>query len=174
MKAVKKTCSLIGDSGFLLPFELDREDRARTLRDVIFQETEKAVLTEHHRFLCGFTAGVDLIFAETVLELRRKYPDIALESVLAYENEAASWDECTREHYYRLLGYCDKEHLLQTQFSANCLVKRNRYLVDHADSLLTVSDGLLGNPAQAIQYASVQGKHVVRISPSTLAIQKIS
>lgn len=173
MTVVQKNCALLGDPFFLLPFDLDRGERARTLRDVMFHETEKTVQLGYRRFLCGFTAGVDLIFAETVLELRRKYPEITLESVLAYENEAASWEECTRERYYRLLGYCDREHLLQTRFTTGCLARRNRYLIDHANMLLAVSDGLLGNPLQAIHYAAVSGKSTLCISPSTLLTQKI-
>ncbi len=173
MTVVQRTCALTGDPFFLLPFDPDRGERARTLRDAIFHETEKMVLLGYHRFLCGFTPGVDLIFAETVLELRRKHRDITLESVLAYENEAASWEENTRERYYRLLGYCDREHLLQTRFTTGCLARRNRYLVEHANLLLAVSDGLLGNPLQAIHCAAVLGKSILRISPSTLLTQKI-
>lgn len=174
MTVVQKSCALIGDPHFLLPFEPDRRDSGSTLRTIALREIEKVVLTGHHRFLCGFTAGVDLLLAETVLELRGKYPSIMLESVMAYENEAAKWPEPIREQYYDLLEYCDAERLLQTRFSMDCLIRRNRYLVDHADILLTVTEGLLGNPLQAIHYAALQGKSVLCISPSTLATKKIS
>lgn len=173
MTVVKKTCALIGDAQFLLPFE-DRGDRGNTLHEIISQEIEKAVLSGHHRFLCGFTAGVDLLLAETVLEMRQKYPYITLESIMAYEDEAAKWPENIREQYYSLLEYCDNDRLLQTQFTLDCLIRRNRYLVDHADTLLAVTDGLLGNPMQAIQYAASRDKSILCISPSTLATQKIS
>lgn len=174
MTVVQKSCALIGDTHFLLPFQPDHRDPGSALHTIALQEIEKVVLTGHHRFLCGFTAGVDLLLAEAVLELRRKYPYIVLESVMAYENEAAKWPEHIREQYYELLKYCDAERLLQTQFSMDCLVRRNRYLVDHADILLTVTEGLLSNPLQAIHYAALQGKSVLCISPSTLATKKIS
>lgn len=173
MTVVKKTCAMTGDPLFLLPYGFYRENRVDALRHPVLRQTENAVLSGCRQFLCGFTAGVDFLFAEAVLKLRDKYSGITLESVLAYEYEAAWWEEPIRERYYRLLARCDAEHLLQTRYSAGCLARRNRFLVDHADILLAASDGLLGNPQQAIQYAAARGKPVICISPSTLAARKI-
>lgn len=174
MTVVEKKCALIGDPFYLLPFEFKQENRENALRNAVFHEIEKAVRTGHHQFLCGFTAGIDFLFAETVLELREKNPSITLESVLAYESEAAAWDETIRDRYYDLLAQCSRERLLQTRYTPGCLVQRNKYLVDHTDLLLTMTDGLLGNAMQAIEHAAQQGKSVLCISPSTLATQKIS
>lgn len=172
MTEVTKTCALICDTQFLAPLDLEKGERAVMLQSLVRHETGRAARMGYIRFLCGFTGPADFLLAEAVIEARHGSRDIRLESVLAYEDEAAGWKERMREVYFNLLGQCDAEHLIQTRFTNTCIVARNRYLVDRAQMLIAISDGLLGNATQAVHYAASRDKTIVCISPSSLATRK--
>lgn len=169
---VNRTCALFGDVQLLNTPEAEKAARANVLNALMRREIDHLLRLGYRRFLCGFSGPGDFALAEAVLEARQRNPDIRLESVLAYEEEAAAWKETARERYFRLLGLCNAEYCLRTRFETGCLSARNRTMVDRAGTLLIVSDGLLGNAAQAAAYAARRGKPVVRIRPARLASRK--
>jgi len=135
--------------------------RTRIKNEVIRLITEENVGS----FLCGMAKGIDLICGRIVLELKEQYPDITLEAVIPYEKQAAAWNENDREEYFDVAEHCDKETMLQTQYTNGCLQKRNRYLVDNADIVLAVWNGTSGGTAYTVSYAQKKGKTLVIINP---------
>ena len=91
---------------------------------------------------CVFTGhrpkSVDMYAAEIVLALKEKYPQITLECAIPYERQAVRWPEALRNRYFSIAEQCDQETMLQRQYTPDCLQKRNKYMVDHADIVLTV------------------------------------
>ena len=85
--------------------------------------------------------GVDMYAAEIVLGLKASYPGITLESAIPCESQAVKWSEALRDRYFDIASKCDKETLIQAHYSPDCMDKRNRYMVDHADVLIAVWDG---------------------------------
>ena len=92
-------------------------------------------------FISGMNKGVDMMGAEIVLELKSRYPDIALECVLPYENQASEWSERLRRRYFNTIELSDKEVLLQTRYTEDCMSRLNQYLNDESDYMITVCDG---------------------------------
>ena len=64
------------------------------------------------------------------------------------------------------------ETLIQTHYSPDCMDKRNRYMVDHADVLIAVWDGSPSGTGKTVRYAHQQGKSVITINPRTLCIEQ--
>ena len=166
---VNRTCALFGDtfpaSANRFIKEKERAVREDTLGLSLRREIERLYRLGYRRFLCGFSGPGDFPLAEAVDAVRRKKPDIRLESVLAYEEEAAAWSERDRERYFHLLGLCNAEHCLRARFESGCLSARNRRMVDQSGALVIAGGMLLGSAAQAAAYAARRGKPVVRINP---------
>lgn len=116
--------------------------------------------------------GVDMYAAEIVLGLKASYPGITLESAIPCESQSAKWSEALRDRYFDIASKCDKETLIQTHYSPDCMDKRNRYMVDHADVLIAVWDGSPSGTGKTVRYAHQQGKSVITINPRTLCIEQ--
>lgn len=114
--------------------------------------------------------GVDMYAAEIVLGLKASYPGITLESAIPCESQAAKWSEALRDRYFDIASKCDKETLIQTHYSPDCMDKRNRYMVDHADVLIAVWDGSPSGTGKTVRYAHQQGKSVTIIDPVSLDV----
>ncbi len=57
---------------------------------------------------------------------------------------------------------------MQRQYTPDCLRKRNRYMVDHAEIVLAVWNGSPSGTSQTVWYARETGKPVWIIRPDTL------
>lgn len=89
------------------------------------------------RFLCGMEKNGDLDAAEILLHLKDTAPlPLRLECFLPYEEQAAHWDEPTRERYFSILARCDEVHLLQTRYTPGCRQRRDRCMTRQSDLLL--------------------------------------
>ncbi len=126
---------------------------------------------------CAFTGhrpkSVDMYAAEIVLELKEKYPQITLECAIPYERQAVRWPEALRNRYFSIAEQCDQETMLQTHYTPDCLRKRNRYMVDHADIVLAVWNGSPSGTGQTVWFAQNRRKPVWLIFPDTLELSVI-
>lgn len=171
-----KTCAFTGHRPQNLPFGFNEEDERcidlkKTLREQIINLIENEGVTH---FISGMAIGVDMYAAEIVLGLKASYPGITLESAIPCESQAAKWSEALRDRYFDIASKCDKETLIQTHYSPDCMDKRNRYMVDHADVLIAVWDGSPSGTGKTVNYALRQGKPVVVINPRSLSIERRS
>jgi uncharacterized phage-like protein YoqJ len=121
-------------------------------------------------FISGMGLGVDLFAAELVLCLKNAYPHISLECAIPFETKAVKWNESMRERYFDVAAHCDKETLLQRQYTPDCIYKRNRYLVDQADIILAVWDGRPSGSGMTVRYARERQRLVWVIDPTTLEV----
>ena len=74
------------------------------------------------------------------------------------------------EVYYNIAAKCDKETMLQREYTPDCMENRNRYMVDHADYLLAVWNGSPSGTGKTVRYAHQQGKPVIIINPISLDV----
>ena len=116
-------------------------------------------------FISGMALGVDMIAAEIVLELKSKYPEITLECALPCETQASRWSEKYRDRYFNIIEVSDKETLLQTHYTADCMHKRNRYMVDRSDYVIAVWDGSPSGTGKTVMYAKERNKEILQIKP---------
>ena len=55
--------------------------------------------------------------------------------------------------------------MVQDHYSPDCMLRRNRYMVDHASLLIAVYDGQSGGTRRTIEYAMRRGLGIVDIAP---------
>ena len=96
-------------------------------------------------------------------------PDIQLITVVPHEGQANNWTEAWRERYFRILEYSSDVVTLESHYSSGCYHARNRYLVDHADSVLALYNGSpTGGTAYTVKYACQRNKEIIVIDPATM------
>lgn len=114
-------------------------------------------------FISGMAQGVDIWAAEIIIDLKEDYPGITLEAVLPCSSQTRGWNVKYKERYDRLLKLCDKVTCLQNAYSPNCMMKRNRYMVDVSDFVIAVWNGEPSGTANTIKYAVKCRKQVICI-----------
>ena len=148
-------CGFTGHRPHKLPWHTDETDpRCLAVKEMIARRLQEAYDLGCREFLCGMAQGCDLYFAEAVLKLRQRYPDVTLEAARPCESQARSWPEGEQTRYQGILEQCNYETLVQHTYSPGCMQRRNRYMVDHAQLVIAVYNGEpKGGTAQTLAYA---------------------
>ena len=79
--------------------------------------------------------------------------------------QADGWPEEDRARWRRLLEACDLETMVQDHYTPGCMLRRNRYMVDHSALVIAVYDGAGGGTRRTLEYALRQGVPFVDIRP---------
>lgn len=123
-------------------------------------------------FISGVALGVDTYAANIVLNLKAQYPGITLECAIPCETQAVKWNERDRDIYYDLIAKCDKETLLQQNYTSDCMQKRNEYMVDNSDYVIAIWNGKPGGTGNTVKYAKKKNKVVLLVNPQSLEIEE--
>ena len=160
------TCCFTGHRPEKLPWGDDETDpRCTALKRKIYDAVEAAYDEGMRHFICGMARGCDFYFAEAVLALRRERKDVILEAAVPCPTQADGWRREDRERWRALLDLCDLETVVQQQYGPGCMLRRNRYMVDHSALVIAVYDGAGGGTRRTLEYALRQRVPFVDIPP---------
>ena len=124
-------------------------------------------------FLSGMAQGVDLWCAQIVLDLRKTNPALKLHAILPCEGQERKWTASAQEHYRSILAQANEVIYVGQEYSRNCMLKRNRYLVDHSSILLAVYNGTwLSGTGATVRYARQLGRSIYILNPISRMIIK--
>ena len=156
------TCCFTGHRPEKLPWgNQESHPHCVALKESMAAQLEEMYQKGYRHFLCGMARGADFYFAEAVLALKERRPDVLLECARPCESQADRWPEEERARYQSILDRCDYETLVQHRYDRFCMMRRNRYMVDRSARLLAVYDGEpKGGTAQTLAYALRKGLHV--------------
>lgn len=160
------TCCFTGHRPEKLPWGSDESDpRCVALKKKLRDAVEAAWDEGMRHFICGMARGCDFYFAEAVLALRKARGDVSLEAAVPCPTQANSWPEEDRARWKRLLAECDLETMVQDHYTPGCMLRRNRYMVDHSALVIAVYDGSEGGTRRTLEYALRQKVPFVDINP---------
>ena len=160
----EKTCCFTGHRPMKLPWGTNEKDpRCLALKLELAARLEALAALGYRSFLCGMALGCDMYFAEAVLALRDRWPDVRLEAAIPFGDQPGRWNEEQRRRYNRLIDAADKLTVLQVHYTSDCMQRRNRYMVDRSSLLLACYDGRPGGTMQTILYAERSGVRVMII-----------
>ena len=165
-----KSCAFTGHRPKSLPFGTREDDpRCTELKNRLKAEIETQITKNGvTHFISGMALGVDTFAAEAVLELKENYPQITLECAIPCQNQADKWTETQRARYAAILERADIRTVLQTEYTKDCMSRRNGYMVDHAQILIAVWNGKPSGTGKTVRYAQKCGKNVIIIDPLSL------
>ena len=158
------TCTFTGHRENKLPWRGDETDaRCLRLKQHIFDAVEAVYHSGVRHYICGMANGCDLYFAEAVLALRAERPDVTLEAAIPCEGQTARWTAAQRRRYDAVAAECDYTTVLQRSYTPDCMLRRNRYMIDRSALLLACYDGHPGGTMRTILYAEDQQVPVIMI-----------
>ena len=104
--------------------------------------------------------GCDLYFCEAALALRAQYPGVTVEAALPCPTQTEGWPREQQLRHARLVAACDLETVVSREYTAGCMLRRDRYMVDHASLLIAAFDGSPGGTRYTMEYAMRQGLEI--------------
>lgn len=158
------TCCFSGHRPTGLPWCANESDgRCTELKLELAARLEAIYALGYRHFMCGMAMGCDTYFAEAVLALRDSRPEVTLEAVIPCGSQPDKWAAKDRLRYNSLIDRCDKVTVLQASYTPDCMMRRNRYMVDRSSLLLCCFGGKPGGTMKTILYAQRSGVTVITI-----------
>lgn len=137
---------------------------SRQLKATLIQLIETGYLY----FGAGGAIGFDTLAAQTVLELKQRYPHIKLILVLPCLSQAAYWSEKDKQIYEDIKSKADKVVYTAKTYTDGCMHKRNRHLIDNSSVCICYLTNSSGGTAYTVDYASRKRLKIINIAlPST-------
>lgn len=162
-----KICAITGHRPKSFPWKYNEMDRGCSLlKETLTGQVGLLVEQGVTDWLNGMAQGVDLWTAEIVLELKKKNPALSLHCILPCEGQERKWPVSEQERYHSILRRADAVVYVNRVYHVDCMLERNRYMVDHASVLLAVYNGTQRSGTGAtVCYAERQGKEIFIIDP---------
>ena len=102
-------------------------------------------------------AGFDTLAAQTVLRLRKTYPQTKLILVLPCLSQTRGWRPEDIAEYERIKAAADKVVYTSQEYTRDCMFKRNRHLVDNSSLCIAYLMENTGGTAYTVDYARSKG-----------------
>lgn len=131
------------------------------LIDAIFSLPDEGCFT----FYSGAAMGFDIIAAECVLLLKRARPEdgIRLICAIPFPGQASKYPPEWLERYKAVLAAADEVVTVCDRYSRDCYQRRNEYMADHSDIVITWFDGQPGGTRNTLRYAQGKGLRIVNL-----------
>lgn len=124
------------------------------------EEIETAIADGFTTFITGMAEGVDLLFAELVIEQKAQHPELFLEAAIPYQNRLKTKDPL----FHKCFEGCDGVHVQQEEYNSDCFMNRNRYMVSLSSRVIAVYDGReKGGTLFTMRYAHTMEREVREI-----------
>lgn len=115
------------------------------------------------RFLCGMAVGFDLAAAESVIALKKKYPEIELVACVPCEGQSLFYSHTDKKRYERILKNCSEISVLSENYYEGCMLARDRYMVDNCDVVVSYLRKKSGGTFYTVNYAKSHGKKIIEL-----------
>ncbi len=167
-----KTCAFTGHRPQNLPWQFNENDKnCLKLKQILNQQISQLAKNGFTDFLSGMALGSDTWAAEAVLNLRKKKPALKLHCILPCKTQAEKWPVSEQERYQKILAQADSIFFTSRNYHPNCMLERNRFMVEKAHLLLAVYNGQPhSGTAAAVRHAQRLGCDIIIINPISLQI----
>ena len=125
-------------------------------QELICKLIEKTLLeyinNGYSNFCTGGALGFDTLAAQAIINLACTHPHIRLILVLPCQSQARYWSEQDYRVYENIKKQAHEIIYTSNQYTRGCMFKRNRYMVDNADVLITYCKRDTGGTAYTVNY----------------------
>lgn len=129
--------------------DLDKDFSKRNLKKAV----ETAIKAGVKVFYSGLAWGFDLTACEVVLSLKKKYDDIRLVGCIPCLGQSSFFSADEKERYEKILNVLDEQVLVSDRaYFKGCMHKRNTYMCDKADMMITYCKTDTGGTAFTVKY----------------------
>lgn len=161
------TLCITGHRPMKLPWHYDEtKESCIAFKNDLKNRLEIAIQNGWKYFLSGMALGIDMIFAEIVLELQKKYQDIKLIAVIPCSNQDERWQSEQQKRYRKLLKQSDLIITISKEYTPTCMNDRNKFMVEHSSACIAVWNGSPSGTGNTVKYAKEVGCKVRVINPN--------
>ena len=160
---MSKTCCVTGHRPSGFPWLYGEDSKFQSVYEKLLYERIESYITENNvtDFISGMALGVDMDFAAAVLKLRKKYSSIHLHCAIPCRDQTKLWNRHDVARYNKILKRADFSIIMSEKYTRNCMLERNRYMVDKSDYVFAVWNGERhGGTWYTIEYAKKNHKPV--------------
>lgn len=155
----QKTCCFTGNRPQKLPWGFNEKNpNCVIIKNKLAEEIEKALKLGYRHFISGMALGIDQFAFEIVMKKKKQYPDIFLEAAIPCEGQECKWSVSQKKVYNSMLDRSDKITIISPTYTMNCMMDRNKYMVDKSSLVIAVYNDTPGGTMKTIKYA--QSKNV--------------
>lgn len=130
------------------------------LRKIIEEQIKAGVVF----YGAGGALGFDTLAAQTVLEMKKEYPQLRLILVLPCEDQTRGWRSEDIVVYEDIKCRSDKVVYGSRKYTPDCMHKRNRHLVDHSGTCICYMTKSTGGMAYTVDYARRKGLRIINVA----------
>ena len=173
---IEATCAFTGHRPKSFPWKYDENDPdCVLLKEVLAAQIKELANQGVTDFFSGMAQGTDLWCSQIVLDLKKKNSALKLCCALPCEGQEKKWSAKAQEQYCTILGFADKVIYVSEAYHSNCMLDRNRYMVDHASVLLAVYNGSFRSGTGAtVRYAKARHRKIIFIDPATREVSSFN
>ena len=165
----KTSAAFTGHRPHKLPWKNDENDpRCIALEKALTEQITALAEAGITDFFSGMALGTDHYCAQIVLNLQKKNPALHLHCILPHEGQENKWSDSAQERYHTILKQADTVDYVSRTYYNGCMIDRNHRLVDSADLLLAVYNGVRrSGTGSTVNYARKLGRKIIIIDPIT-------
>lgn len=152
-----KTCCFTGHRN--IP-----EHKKEAIKEALKVEIVKLINQGVCFFGAGGALGFDTLAAQTVIELKEQYPHIKLILVFPCYNQTIRWKEQDVKVYEDIKSKCDKFIYTSSEYDGQCMMKRNRHLVDNSKYCVCYLTKTTGGSVYTVNYAKTNNLTIINIA----------
>lgn len=112
----------------------------------------------------GGALGFDTLVSQVILNLKDNYPQIRLILVLPCLEQTKYWDRNDIKIYEDIKSKADKCVYISKEYTKDCMLKRNKHLVDCSSVCICYLTRNTGGTAYTVSYAKQKGLYIINIA----------
>ena len=140
------------------------EEQQRCLRQRLGSLLEQLYRQGYRRFYSGGALGLDLLAAESVIDLRGRHADVQLLLALPCAEQTRRWPAVERERQGRLKAQADHCVTLSPHYYTGCMMVRNRHMVDRSSLCVCYLTHMRGGTLSTVRYALGEGLPCINLA----------
>ena len=164
---IKLSCCFSGHRPQKLPWGFNEDDeRCVKMRNSAKVEIESAIKRGYNTFYCGMALGFDMMCAEIVLELKKKYSYIKLIGAIPFKNQTERWvNKVQIDRYMKILKQLDESRCVYDKYQEGCMQERNKFMINNSTLVIALFNGRNGGTKFTLDYARELDKEIIIITP---------
>ena len=138
----------------ILGADFDREK----LKEIFYKLIDEG----YDCFLVGMAIGFDTE-CFYLLEEIRKEKKVKIIACIPCKDQSAKFREAQKRKYEYMVSVADERVILSQKYTSDCMMKRNRYMVDNCSVLVSYKRRETGGTAATVRYAKKQNIRIIEL-----------
>lgn len=138
-------------------------DSAEALRGRLDATLQELYARGARTFYSGMAEGFDLLAARAVLDLQHQYSDVQLIAAVPFRGHGRSFSAVVQRDYEQILRSANRVEVLAEEYSRECFLRRDDYMVERSATVVAWFDGRAGGTAYTVGRARSLGCEVINL-----------